>query len=42
MIPQRIEDVFINTRNNVEDISEGAQQPWEEARLRGIFYLNYE
>jgi WD40 repeat protein len=41
-ISQRIEDVFIRTRNNVEEISEGAQQPWEEARLRGIFYLNYE
>jgi len=40
-IPQRIEDVFINTRNNVERLSNGAQQPWEEARLRGIFYLNY-
>jgi WD40 repeat protein len=41
VIPQRIEDVFIRTRNNVEDISNGNQQPWEEARLKGIFYLNY-
>ena len=41
-ITQRIEDVFIQTRNNVEEISEGAQQPWEEARLKGIFYLSYK
>lgn len=41
-ISQRIEDVFIRTRNNVEELSEGAQQPWEEARLKGIFYLNYK
>jgi len=41
LISQRIEDVFINTRNNVEEISKGTQQPWEEARLKGIFYLNY-
>lgn len=41
LIPQRIEDVFINTRNNVEQISNGNQQPWEEARLKGIFYLSY-
>lgn len=37
--PQRIEDVFMRTRNSVEEISDGAQQPWEEARLKGIFYL---
>ncbi|QSE95925.1 caspase family protein [Fulvivirga lutea] len=37
--PQRIEDVFMRTRNSVEEISNGAQQPWEEARLKGIFYL---
>lgn len=40
-ISQRIEDVFIQTRNNVEELSNGTQQPWEEARLRGIFYLSY-
>ncbi|MEQ8626923.1 caspase family protein [Ekhidna sp.] len=39
--PQRIEDVFMRTRNSVEEISNGAQQPWEEARLKGIFYLKY-
>ena len=39
--PQRIEDVFMRTRNRVEEISNGAQQPWEEARLKGIFYLKY-
>jgi len=38
-ISQRIEDVFINTRNNVEEISSDRQHPWEEARLKGIFYL---
>jgi hypothetical protein len=38
-ISQRIEDVFMNTRNNVEELSKGAQRPWEEARLKGIFYL---
>jgi WD40 repeat protein len=38
-ISQRIEDVFMNTRNHVEEISKGAQRPWEEARLKGIFYL---
>jgi uncharacterized caspase-like protein len=38
-VSQRIEDVFMNTRNHVEDLSKGAQRPWEEARLKGIFYL---
>ncbi|OQY03116.1 MAG: hypothetical protein B6I20_05690 [Bacteroidetes bacterium 4572_117] len=38
-IPQRIEDVFINTRVQVETKSGGSQSPWELARLRGIFYL---
>jgi WD40 repeat protein len=38
-ISQRIEDVFMNTRNHVEDISKGAQRPWEEARLKGVFFL---
>ncbi|WP_436515741.1 caspase family protein [Ekhidna sp. To15] len=40
--PQRIEDVFMRTRNSVEELSGGSQQPWEEARLKGIFYLKYE
>lgn len=41
-IPQRIEDVFMNTRNEVERKSQGNQKPWEEARLRGVFYLKSE
>lgn len=38
-IPQRIEDVFINTRVEVEQKSGGKQSPWELARLRGKYYL---
>lgn len=38
-ISQRIEDIFMHTRNNVEQISGGKQRPWEEARLKGIFFL---
>jgi len=38
-VSQRIEDVFMNTRNAVEKLSNGAQRPWEEARLKGVFYL---
>ncbi len=38
-ISQRIEDVFMNTRNAVEKMSAGNQRPWEEARLKGVFYL---
>jgi WD40 repeat protein len=38
-VSQRIEDVFMNTRNQVEDLSKGSQRPWEEARLKGVFYL---
>jgi WD40 repeat protein len=38
-VSQRIEDVFMNTRNHVEDLSKGSQRPWEEARLKGVFYL---
>lgn len=38
-ISQRIEDVFMNTRNAVEKVSNGNQRPWEEARLKGVFYL---
>ncbi len=36
---QRIEDIFMNTRNNVERLSGNTQRPWEEARLKGVFYL---
>jgi len=36
---QRIEDVFINTRVEVEKKSNGQQSPWELARLRGKYYL---
>lgn len=38
-ISQRIEDIFMNTRNSVEKGSGGKQRPWEEARLKGVFYL---
>lgn len=38
-VSQRIEDIFMHTRNNVEQISGGKQRPWEEARLKGVFYL---
>lgn len=38
-ISQRIEDIFMKTRNEVERLSNGAQRPWEEARLKGVFYL---
>jgi WD40 repeat protein len=38
-VSQRIEDIFMNTRNQVEHLSNGAQRPWEEARLKGIFFL---
>lgn len=38
-ISQRIEDIFMNTRNKVEELSKGSQRPWEELRLKGVFYL---
>lgn len=38
-ISQRIEDIFMNTRNEVEKKSNGRQRPWEEQRLKGVFYL---
>ncbi len=38
-VSQRIEDVFMKTRINVEELSNGNQRPWEEARLKGVFYL---
>jgi uncharacterized caspase-like protein len=37
---QRIEDVFINTRVEVEHISGGQQSPWEVARLRGKYDIS--
>jgi hypothetical protein len=39
-VSQRIEDVFMNTRVAVEKVSNGSQRPWEEARLKGVFYLH--
>jgi uncharacterized caspase-like protein len=41
-VSQRIEDIFMNTRNGVEHLSEGHQRPWEEARLKGVFLLEIE
>lgn len=38
-ISQRIEDIFINTRNAVEEKSNGQQSPWELARLKGKYFL---
>jgi len=38
-ISQRVEDIFINTRIEVERRSNGTQSPWELARLRGKYYL---
>ena len=38
-VAQRIEDVFINTRVEVEKKSGGQQSPWELARLRGKYFL---
>jgi len=38
-ISQRIEDIFINTRNAVERLSNGQQSPWELARLKGKYFL---
>ena len=38
-ISQRIEDVFINTRIEVERLSNGQQSPWELARLKGRYFL---
>lgn len=40
LISQRIEDVFINTRINVEEKSWNMQSPWELARLRGSYNLH--
>jgi len=36
---QRVEDVFMQTRINVEQITDGKQSPWELFRLRSIFYF---
>jgi len=38
--PQRIEDVFMNTRINVEQVTNMEQSPWELFRLRGVYYFN--
>jgi uncharacterized protein (TIGR02145 family) len=39
LLPQRLEDVFMNTRNEVFKLSEGKQQPQEWSQLSGVFYL---
>lgn len=39
LIPQRIEDVFINTRNEVEKQSGGNQSPQEWSKLKQKFFL---
>ena len=36
---QRLEDLFINVRNDVRDASDGAQIPWESSSLTGAFYF---
>ena len=38
---QRIEDVFINTRNRVREASSGRQNPQEWSQLTGSFYFSY-
>ncbi|WP_258103421.1 caspase family protein [Marinoscillum sp. MHG1-6] len=38
--PQRIEDVFIQTRVEVRDLSNNAQNPQEWSQLTGKFYFN--
>jgi uncharacterized protein (TIGR02145 family) len=40
LVPQRIEDVFINTRNEVYTATKGKQQPQEWSQLSGVFYFN--
>ena len=40
-IEQRIEDVFINTRNIVRKASGGRQNPQEWSQLTGSFYFKY-
>ncbi|MGL1885375.1 MAG: caspase family protein [Reichenbachiella sp.] len=39
-INQRIEDVFIQTRNKVRQLSDNAQSPQEWSQLTGKFYFN--
>lgn len=39
-LPQRITDVFMNTRNAVFKKSKKAQRPWEDSSLSAPFYLN--
>jgi hypothetical protein len=36
---QRVEDIFMQTRIEVEELSKGSQSPWELSKLRGKFYL---
>ncbi len=38
-LSQRVEDIFMNTRIEVENISNGRQSPWELSKLRGKFFL---
>ena len=40
-VEQRIEDVFINTRNRVREVSLGRQNPQEWSQLTGSFYFKY-
>lgn len=39
---QRIEDVFIETRNAVETRTKGQQSPQEWSKMRGKFFFKYE
>ncbi|MFH1139669.1 MAG: caspase family protein [Pseudomonadota bacterium] len=36
---QRLEDLFINVRNEVREVSKGTQVPWETSSLTGAFYF---
>ncbi|WKN45255.1 caspase family protein [Tunicatimonas pelagia] len=39
VLPQRIEDVFLNTRKAVMERTNNQQRPWEEMSLNNVFYL---
>ena len=39
VVPQRIEDVFLNTRKAVMEKTNNEQRPWEEMSLNNVFYL---
>lgn len=41
-VPQRIEDVFINTRNKVRERSNNQQSPQEWSQLTGRFYFSQD